>query len=87
MSDDAWDAFTVPLTPFFMLVDGAGRVIGEGSATTWDHLIGLLRQSAADAQVPTHMDTVERERFTDSRLHMSGIDPGDPSLYENPLSR
>ncbi|MEE8376430.1 MAG: hypothetical protein V3S26_08940 [Acidimicrobiia bacterium] len=85
MSDDAWDTFKVPLTPYFMLVDGDGRVIGEGSASNWQHLIDLLSQSLDDSSKPMHLDTDERERFTDERLFRSGVNPGDPTLYENPI--
>ena len=49
MSTDAWDSFGVPLTPFFMLIDGNGRVLGEGSAVHWDQLLGLLHRSMHDA--------------------------------------
>lgn len=84
MSDEAWDDFRVPLTPYFMLVDGEGAVIGEGSATNMKHLVELFRQSVADA-TPVKMSTRGRERFTDDSLARSGIDPGDPSLYEDPL--
>lgn len=87
MSDETWDDFKVPLTPYFLLVDPDARVIGEGSARNWDHLLSLLRQSAADAPDPTRLDTGERETFTDSRLQHSGIEPGDASLYENPIER
>lgn len=52
MSSDAWDAFKVPLTPFFMLVGGEGQVLGEGSAMSWDQLLGLLERSRADAEEP-----------------------------------
>lgn len=85
MSDEAWDDFKVPVTPYFMLVAGDGGVIGEGSATNMDHLLGLFRQSAADAD-PTRLSTEERQKFTDERLSRAGIEPSDPSLYENPLS-
>lgn len=85
MSDEAWEAFRVPLTPYFMLVDGEGGVIGEGSATNMEHLLGLFRQSVADSD-PTRLGTRERQEFTDERLSRAGIEPGDPSLYENPLS-
>lgn len=84
MSDDTWDSFKVPLTPYFMLVDGAGDVIGEGSATNMDHLLGLFRQSAADGS-PVRLNTQGREEMTDDRLSSSGVEPGDPSLYEDPL--
>lgn len=87
MSTDAWDAFRVPLTPYFMLLDPHARVIGEGSALSWEQLLGLLRQSVDDAENPVHLGTSERARFTDSRLAESGVEPGDPSLYENPLEK
>jgi hypothetical protein len=84
MSDEAWDAFRVPLTPYFMLVDGDGAVMGEGSAANMNRLLGLFRQSAADNS-PVTLSTRQRERFTDDQLTGSGIEPGDPSLYEDPL--
>lgn len=87
MSTDVWDTFRVPLTPYFMLVDPDARVAGEGSAVTWDQLVGLLGQSTADSPHPERLDTSERARFTDDRLTESGIEPGDPSLYENPVDR
>ena len=88
MSDEAWDTFRVPLTPYFMLVDGAARVIGEGSASSWNHLISLLRQSESESDSdPTLLDTDARARFTDDRLGRSGIQPEDPTLYENPIKK
>lgn len=87
MSDEAWDGFRVPMTPYFLLVDHAAAVLGEGSATTPEQLGALMAQSAADAADPTRLDTGGRERFTDDALGRSGIAPGDPSLYENPLDR
>lgn len=83
VSDEAWDEFKVPLTPYFMLVGGDGGIIGEGSATNMDRLFDLLRGSADDN--PVRMSTRQRERFTDDRLSGSGVEPGDPSLYEDPL--
>lgn len=85
MSDDAWDVFRVPMTPYFLLVDGSGMVVGEGAASSWRHLLGLLRQSAADAASPIHLDTEGRLQFSDSQLRDAGVQPGDPSLYQNPL--
>lgn len=69
MSSDAWDSFRVPLTPFFMLVDGEGRVLGEGSAMHWEQLLGLLERSISDA--PDEQS--------------AAISPSDPTLYENPV--
>lgn len=85
MSTDVWDRFRVPLTPYFILLDSDAKVIGEGSALSWDQLLGLLRQSAADSPNPAHLGTSERARFTDARLAQSGVEPGDASLYDNPL--
>lgn len=85
MSDDTWDVFRVPLTPYFLLVDSDSRVLGEGSGTTWDHLLSLFRRSAADAEHPAGLDTEARRRFSDERLTGSGIEPGDSALYDNPL--
>ena len=87
MSSELWDAFRVPLTPYFMLLDPDAKVIGEGSALTWEQLLGLLRQSVADTPSPTQLGTSERSRFTDARLAQSGIEPGDSSLYRNPLDQ
>lgn len=89
MSDDMWDQFRVPMTPYFLLLDGQAMVIGEGAATNWKHLLGLLRQSAKDAahSSPVNLDTKGREQFTDTQLKSSGIEPGDPSLYENPIDQ
>jgi hypothetical protein len=86
MSDETWDDFKVPVTPYFMLVDRSGRIVGEGSATNLERLLDLFRRSAADA-TPVRMSTRGREKFTDSRLSESGVTPGDSSLYENPTSQ
>jgi hypothetical protein len=85
MSDDAWDAFRVPVSPYFLLADGDGNVIGEGSAANWGRLTKMLRRSIADSRHPASLDTEERGQFTDARLEQSGIEPGDPSLRENPF--
>jgi len=87
MSSEAWDAFRVPLTPYFMLLDPDSRVIGEGSAVTWEQLSGLLSQAVADTPDPKRLGTTQRARFTDAQLAQSGVEPGDASLYENPLDR
>jgi hypothetical protein len=84
MSDDAWDAYRVPLTPYFMLVDENGNLIGEGSATDMGRLVDLFQQAVADSD-PTRLNTRQREGFTDERLSRSGVEPGDPSLYEDPF--
>jgi hypothetical protein len=49
MSTQAWSDYQVPVTPYFVQVDGtSGRVVGQGSGTTWAHVASLLRQARAD---------------------------------------
>lgn len=50
MSSAAYDDYAVPVSPYFILVDGpTGQVIGEGAAGTWAQVVNLLGQAAADA--------------------------------------
>ena len=78
MSTQAWDDYGVPGSPYFVLVDGArGRVRGEGTASTWKQVSGLMAQALADARAGG-----ERESRADVELLAAGIHPGHPSLYE-----
>jgi hypothetical protein len=88
MSTDAWDDYGVPVSPFFALVDGrSGRVVGEGSGTSWDQVIDLLAKAVADAGARqpgrriTRMGGQDRADRVDRELRAAGIEPGDPSLY------
>lgn len=85
MSDEVWDQFRVPATPYFLMVDGQGRILGEGSAASWRRLLRLFRRAVADAQHPAHLDTRSREEYTDSRLSGAGVESEDPTLYQNPV--
>jgi hypothetical protein len=50
MSSAAWLDYQVPVSPYFVLVDGlTGRIVGEGSGTTWTQVSSLLAQACADA--------------------------------------
>jgi len=94
MSSDAWDAYDVPVAPFFVLIDGAsGNVLGEGAASNWDQVSSMLQQALEDAglvdgkgrrtggsSVKFRSDAVREER-ADRDLMAAGIRPGDPSLY------
>jgi hypothetical protein len=72
MSNAAWEAYRVPGSPYFVLVDGPdGRVCGEGTGTHWEQVWNLLRQAADDS----------REQLIDHELLAHGIAPGDSSLY------
>jgi hypothetical protein len=89
MSSAAWDDFDVPVAPYFAYVDGpSGAVVGEGAASTWEHLQGMLEQALADAGMQLGRrrhrrgtSNRDREARADADLRRSGIEPGDPSLY------
>lgn len=74
MSSEAWDAYKVPQTPYFVYVDGpSGRIVGEGSSATWDQVVSLWSQALADG-----------ESRADRELLQAGIHPGHESLYPTP---
>ncbi|MGI9601476.1 MAG: hypothetical protein ACR2QE_06315 [Acidimicrobiales bacterium] len=89
-SSTAWDDYDVPVSPFFLLVDGRDRrIVGEGAAASWDQVRDLLGQAMADAGLtgdglrsPASVATGEvRESRIDDELARAGIAPGDPRLY------
>jgi hypothetical protein len=99
MSSAAWDAYDVPVAPFFALVDGSSAtVVGEGAASTWDQVTSLLHNALDDAGLldgqgrvkagvkPRDRGDAVRERRVDRDLLAAGIAPGDPSLYQLPES-
>jgi hypothetical protein len=88
MSSQAWLDHEVPVSPYFLLVDGpTGRVIGEGAATSWRQVRDLMTQALDDmtlvsGSTPTLVnDEISREARADRELMAAGIYPGDPSLY------
>lgn len=75
MSSQAWDDYGVPVSPYFVLVDGPnGAIEGEGAASTWSQVSSLLARAEADVEV-------ENERRIDAELEAAGLTPDDPSLY------
>jgi len=96
MSSEAWDDYDVPVSPYFVLVDGpSARVVGEGAGTSWEQVVDLLTRSLADAGGPgaakagarpdrTRMSGQDRADWVDAELRAAGIEPGDPSLYPAP---
>lgn len=92
-STEAWVRFGVPGSPYFALVDGAeGQIVGEGSATTWDHVTELLQRAVDDGGVRLSTDrgpraadiardAASREARIDRDLAAAGITPGHASLY------
>lgn len=86
MSTEAWADYEVPVSPYFILVDGpSGGVLGEGAAVTWGQVKNLLTQAVADQSLNTRPRRssagAEREARADDELKRAGIDAGDPSLY------
>jgi hypothetical protein len=89
MSTAAWDAYGVPLSPYFIYVDGAsGEVAGEGSAGAWPQVESLLTDALADAELARDEGSPGRRAGTaarlarmDGELAAAGIGPGHPSLY------
>jgi hypothetical protein len=93
MSSEAWDDYRVPVSPYFILVDGpSGRVVGEGAGSSWEQVIDLLGKAEADAaalpsppaRALTRMGGQDRADRVDQELRAAGIEPGDPSLYPTP---
>jgi hypothetical protein len=86
MSSDAWEAFRIPVSPYFVLVDAAtGGVVGEGAAGSWDGVRNLLAQAMADTGITGGRRAGKRRADRiEEQLHDAGIEPGDPSLFRNP---
>ena len=83
-SSQAWESLQVPGSPYFVLVDGRGKVVGEGSAATWPAVATLMRQAHDDSGDDSRYDS--REQRDDAALAAAGIVRGDPSL-DRPVSR
>jgi hypothetical protein len=89
MSSEAWEAYDVPVAPYFAYVDGpSGIVVGEGAAMTWTQLVSMMEQALADAGMERTRTTRrrrqngrERSERIDHDLQAGGIEPGHPSLY------
>ena len=97
MSSAAWQAYDVPVAPFFVLVGGtSGEVIGEGAANEWGQVQSLLHTALDDAGMLDRKGNLKggrvgkpradalREARADRDLLAAGIRPGDPSLYTLP---
>lgn len=87
MSSGVWDAFRVPGTPYFQLIDAAdGSVLGEGSAANWARLLDMIRRSIGDDPTGQRLRRTTAERLVDSdeELRRAGITPGDEALYRKP---
>jgi hypothetical protein len=80
MSSVAWEEYSVPGAPYFVLVDG--HIRGEGVATGWPALASLVGDALADAGWSASSGAgPERAAQVEAKLAAAGIRPGDPSLY------
>ncbi len=93
MSSEAFDDYSVPVAPYFVLVDGASsQVIGEGAAASYDQLSSLMSKALADGGHGLGAQRSRREVLrgrranvgADEALEAAGIGPGHPSLHEDP---
>jgi hypothetical protein len=95
MSSSAWDAYEVPVSPYFVYVEGgSGAIEGEGAAERWDQIVSLLRDArddratgaarpAATGNGTGLAETGGRGRIlrADLELRAADIGPDHPSLY------
>lgn len=87
MSSAAWEAYEVPGSPHFVYVHGpSGRVVGEGTGSSWPQVAGLLAQARDDAaaRAARSADPRDNAQRVDAELHAAGIGPGHPSLSSAP---
>ncbi len=80
-STEAWESYGVPMSPYFVLIDGSTEaIVGSGSAGSWAQVTSLLGQALADAGAARSTQTDEGFA-ADTELGRAGIGPGHPSLY------
>ncbi len=90
-TSDAWEAYGIPVAPYFVLVDGGSeRVLGEGAAGTWEQVRNLLDQALDDLaaaeggswQRGRRPAAVRLDEIAEAELRRAGITPGHASLYQ-----
>ena len=78
MSSEAWRDYEVPVSPYFVMVAGDGKVVGEGAAANWAQLANLMNEATADRNSRGHR---ARNARIDRELKNAGLDGDDPSLW------
>lgn len=95
LSSEAFDDYSVPVAPYFVLVDGKeSRIIGEGAAASFEQLSSLLSKAMADGGYGSGpqrsrrdvLRGLRRNASADEALDAAGIGPGHPSLHQDPKS-
>lgn len=80
-STSAWEDYEIPGSPHFVLVEGrTGRLMGEGTGSTWEQVTDLLDQASGGLLTADDRDNPTR---MDRELAAAGILPGHPSLYRS----
>jgi hypothetical protein len=81
VSSQAWSDYAVPGSPHVVMVHGpTGRVVGEGTATTFEQVVDLLSQARADGH-EAMTDPRDNPTRIDRELAAVGIGQGHPSLH------
>ncbi len=87
MSTQAWLDYQVPGSPYFVVVSGqSGRVVAEGTAASWEQVVGLVGAPRDDgvvrrAGMQDHVEDLRNAARIDADLSAAGIQAGDASLY------
>ncbi len=81
MSSAAWSDYEVPASPYFVHVDAAGQLAGEGTAQRFDQLRSLLADAVADVAEADRRGSRARALRAEHELAAAGIGPGHSSLY------
>ncbi len=90
-SSAAWGDYDIPGSPYFVYVDD-GRIVGEGSATSWPQVSDLMAQAIGDDEhrgdAEGFVDRGDRDNpvSVDAELLAAGIGPDHPSLRPEPRS-
>ena len=81
MSSAAWSDYEVPASPYFVHIDAAGELAGEGTAQRFDQVRSLLADAVADVAEADRRGSRERALRAERELAAAGIGPGHPSLH------
>jgi hypothetical protein len=78
MSSRAWVDYDVPASPYFVHIDGGGRLAGEGTAQRLDQVLSLLADATDD--LAGGEGSADRALRVERELATAGIGPDHPSL-------
>ncbi|MDH3190287.1 MAG: hypothetical protein OEM39_06565 [Acidimicrobiia bacterium] len=85
MSTQAWEDYEVPGAPYFVVADPADGILGEGSADTFQALVGFLEDSLNDRRwdeaTAARPPGGDREDRIDRELRAAGLEPNDERLH------